>query len=497
MALPHDISQDITVVKSHIVENFEDLDARAGAGSSDAATLEGEAGAYYLERANHTGTQPLASISDAGTAAALDIPASGNAAAGEVVKGNDTRLTDNRTPTAHAATHRPGGSDAIPTAAAAGLANANAEGASTSLSRADHTHKRDVRVASSGADVGTRNKLNFTGAGVSVTDDSANDRVTVDIPGGGAGSDAKVEVYHGGALVGAQARKLDLDADDFVAVEDAANDQTDISLADNLDSNARVAVRVNSNAADAGARRRLNLIEGTGISITAIDDNADEEIDVTIAATGGAGGGHTIRDEGSDMTARAGLDFIGDVVTLGDNAGTDSTDVIIDAIGNAGNVGAGGVGVFKQKTGSVLELKKINAGSSKIAVVDDAPNSTVGIDIVEANLSPMAGANGTVGGAKGLVPAPAATDNTKVLYGNGTWQTPPGASGGEANTTSNAGTGADGAGLVLPKSGVDLPLKRLKAGANITLNESANSVEIVGQAGGGGSADARDFWLFG
>lgn len=36
-----------------------------------------------------------------GTAAVLNAPASGNAGAGEVVKGSDTRLTDSRTPTAH------------------------------------------------------------------------------------------------------------------------------------------------------------------------------------------------------------------------------------------------------------------------------------------------------------------------------------------------------------------------------------------------------------
>lgn len=36
-----------------------------------------------------------------GTASPLNVPASGNAAVGEVVKGNDTRLSDARTPTAH------------------------------------------------------------------------------------------------------------------------------------------------------------------------------------------------------------------------------------------------------------------------------------------------------------------------------------------------------------------------------------------------------------
>ncbi|RME73426.1 MAG: hypothetical protein D6781_00420 [Verrucomicrobia bacterium] len=46
-------------------------------------------------------THTLADITDAGTAAALNVPAAGNAAAGEVVKGDDTRLSDARTPTAH------------------------------------------------------------------------------------------------------------------------------------------------------------------------------------------------------------------------------------------------------------------------------------------------------------------------------------------------------------------------------------------------------------
>lgn len=53
----------------------------------------------------------------------------------------------------------------------------------------------------------------------------------------------------------------------------------------------------------------------------------------------------------------------------------------------ASNVGTGGVGVFKQKTGVDLEFKKINAGSSKISITDDTGNSEVDIDVVEANLT--------------------------------------------------------------------------------------------------------------
>ena len=71
---------------------------------------------------------------------------------------------------------------AIATAAASGLANANAEGTSTSFSRADHTHKRDVRVKLEGSDIGTRNCLNFLDSStvnITATDDSGNDEVEI------------------------------------------------------------------------------------------------------------------------------------------------------------------------------------------------------------------------------------------------------------------------------------------------------------------------------
>lgn len=48
-----------------------------------------------------------------GTASAKDVPASGNASSTQVVMGDDTRLTNSRTPTAHAASHASGGSDPL------------------------------------------------------------------------------------------------------------------------------------------------------------------------------------------------------------------------------------------------------------------------------------------------------------------------------------------------------------------------------------------------
>lgn len=55
-------------------------------------------------------------------------------------------------------------------------------------------------------------------------------------------------------------------------------------------------------------------------------------------------------------------------------------------VNTASNVGAGGVGVFKQKTGVNLEFRNINAGSSKISVTNDTGNNEIDVDVVEANI---------------------------------------------------------------------------------------------------------------
>ena len=58
-------------------------------------------------------THALSAITDAGTAASRNAPASGDATSAQVVLGSDTRLTDSRTPTSHASSHRSTGADAV------------------------------------------------------------------------------------------------------------------------------------------------------------------------------------------------------------------------------------------------------------------------------------------------------------------------------------------------------------------------------------------------
>ncbi len=60
--------------------------------------------------------------------------------------GNDSRLSDARTPNAHAASHAPGAADAVTTAApgTSALGDAAAVGSAASLARSDHKHGREA-----------------------------------------------------------------------------------------------------------------------------------------------------------------------------------------------------------------------------------------------------------------------------------------------------------------------------------------------------------------
>ncbi len=190
----------------------------------------------------------------------------------------------------------------------------------------------------------------------------------------------------------------------------------------------------------------------------------------------------------------------------------------------ASNQGAGGVGVFKQKTGVDLEFKSVNAGSSRVSVTDDVGNNEVDIDVVEANLT-HDNIGGTLGIAKGgtgqtsKTPAfnalaPTATKGDVIAH-NGTnnvglavgsdgqvlkansamatgleWAAE-GAGSGEANTASNVGTG--GVGVFKQKSALDLEFKRINAGsAKITVSDDVANDEVDVDLGSVALADLSD-----
>lgn len=86
-----------------------------------------------------------------------------------------------------------------------------------------------------------------------------------------------------------------------------------------------------------------------------------------------------------------------------ENGATSDLDTVGAAgeVNTASNVNAGGIGVFKQKTGVNLEFRGINAGSTKVTVTSDTVNNEIDIDVAEASLT-LGNLGGSVdlGGAK-------------------------------------------------------------------------------------------------
>lgn len=127
---------------------------------------------------------------------------------------------------------------------------------------------------------------------------------------------------------------------------------------------------------------------------------ADEHIDHTTidisAGVGLSGGGdisasRTIDLDINSLTQEVSPDPANDFIAVYDVTAGAHRKVLLTDFGagennTASNVGAGGVGVFKQKTGVDFEFKNINAGSNKITVTDDVANDEIDIDIDESNI---------------------------------------------------------------------------------------------------------------
>ena len=122
-----------------------------------------------------------------------------------------------------------------------------------------------------------------------------------------------------------------------------------------------------------------------------------EMIDVTFAdPDGGGGGGHTIEDEGTPLTDRSALNFVGAGVTVTDDAGNDATVVTIP--------GNGAAPLFANFTPSITAswASVMTIGAAQVKDLDDeikvvirakftgAPTGFLNIDLpLSKSLSPV------------------------------------------------------------------------------------------------------------
>jgi hypothetical protein len=189
----------------------------------------------------------------------------------QAAAGNDSRLSDARTPTAHHTTHEPGGSDAMAVDAAAATGSLRTIGTG-------------ALQAAAGNDSRLTNARTPT-AHATTHQPGGTDAMAVDA----AAATGSLRTIGTGALQAAAGNDSRLtDARTPTAHQATHQSGGSDALTGNLDATAR------SNISKAGTligtRRGLNLIQGTNVTLTMTDDAPNERVNVTIDAAAGGGG---------------------------------------------------------------------------------------------------------------------------------------------------------------------------------------------------------------
>lgn len=165
------------------------------------------------------------------------------------------------------------------------------------------------------------------------------------------------------------------------------------------------------------------------------------------------------------------------IASTGDGGGGGTGDIT-----GAENIGSSGYSIFAGEVDGVLQFKKLSLGSYGLNL-----QTMVGGELMLSTLYPDMGVNLGDSGAEiysrmdvfgprmGMCFRRLRAGTNVTLSQWDDYITINAESGGEANTASNQGTGT---GLVMPKYGVDLPFKTLKAGTNVSITSDSDSVTI-------------------
>jgi hypothetical protein len=190
---------------------------------------------------------------------------------GGIVASTDPRLTDARAPTAHHATHEPGGTDAmaVDAAAATGSLRTLGTGAAQALP-GNHASTTNARTPTAHA------ATHQPGGSDAMAVDAAAATGSLRTLGTGAAQ----------AAAGNDARFTD--ARTPTAHQSTHQSGNADALTGNLDATARS--NISKAGTLVGTRRGLNLIQGTNVTLTMVDQAGSERVDVTIDAAAGGGG---------------------------------------------------------------------------------------------------------------------------------------------------------------------------------------------------------------
>jgi hypothetical protein len=199
--------------------------------------------------------------------------------------------------------------------------------------------------------------------------------------------------------------------------QDAGADEIVVTgLSGQLADAQKIAVRKNTGA-NIGTRPRLNLIEGSNVTLTISDDGVDNEVDVMITSTAAGGGGGTVTHTLGPLTANQLVigNAADDIKALGD-AGT-SVQVLHGNAAGAPTFGA--VSLTADVSGDLpyANLTPSTAASKLLGRGDSGAGDWQEVSL-GTNLA-MSGTtlNATGGGGSGDVVGPAAsTDGEVALY---------------------------------------------------------------------------------
>lgn len=141
-------------------------------------------------------------------------------------------------------------------------------------------------------------------------------------------------------------------------------------------------------------RRRLNFIEGSNVTLTVSDDSANNEVDVTIASSGGSGtpiyfnvktygavGNGSTDDSSAIQDAIDAAELVGGAVFIPEGTYIIDTDLVIDS-NNVQILGAGRGSILKAKASTDVNVIKVS-GADHILIQD------IAVDGNKTNIDPI------------------------------------------------------------------------------------------------------------